>query len=369
MVETGGNVGNTMYDEILQTNDSASSLNWTPKISTYAGRLLNRGSTNCTIEVITYFGGQVAGSRQKTITLSFDPATSSPTLATGAFSCSYVNNGAIQGKDGYIQNYSLVRATFDHTKVTWWENATFKEWRVKFGTTATEIVSPQTITFRDSSAIQEDMTVTCTLVDSRGFTATYTENISMLPYVPPAIKDTTEYYRCAAGSDSKSDTGTRLALKPDITYSLLEWNSSPQNSLTFVFKWKYASANTWTTMYDSSVVPAIKHMNPDLANNTKSWNYPVADYPFEDRSYDLWLTATDTLGNTSEWKRSVPSSKHFLTSTTDWDGAAFGKVAEYADTLDIGDWDLICGNVMLKVNGQTENLSALLAQIKAALNL
>ena len=345
VVESGGNNGTTLYEETLQTTDAASSLSWTPALATYAPKLLNRGSTTCTITVQTYFGTALAGTKQKTITLSFDPADVGPTLATGCFGVAPLNEGAVSGLSGYIQGYSKARASYDSSKVTLQQGATVQEWRVQFGNATEEIVAAST-TNKDSAAVTADMTVTCTLVDSRGLTAQQAFSIMIYTYTMPSLN--ADYYRCAAGSDTQDDNGTRLALLPVVTFSSL----NNQNSITFTFKWRIVGSSTWTDKTNDA--------SPALASGTKSFFTS-----FQDNNYELWMIVTDTLGNTAEWTRSVPSSKHFLTSTTGWDGAAFGKVANYSGELDIGTWDLRCNNIIIN----NEDLGALLAQIKAALNI
>ena len=355
-VESGGNNGSTQYVEWLQQGGSGSSLNWTPALATYAPKLLNRSSTTCTITVNTYFGGALAGTKQKTITLSFDPADVGPTLATGCFGCEAVNPWVSQQITGYVQNYSKVQANFDISKVTLpaygGSSADVKEWRVKFGT-AQEVTVAKTTSSYQSDTVTGSLTVTCTLVDSRGLTASTDISVTVMQYAPPVFEAGTLYYRCADSSDTEDDNGHRLVIKPVVSFSSL----NNQNSITLAFYWRIVNTPSWTNKTNDA--------SPSLANNTKSFFTS-----FSDNNYELLLTVKDTLQtitqqNAIEWKRSVPSSLHFLTSTTGWDGAAFGKVANYSGELDIGTWDLRCNNIIIN----NEDLGALLAQIKAALNI
>lgn len=320
---------NGLGNETLQNNGTATSLTWTPALSSYASRITNASSVTAVITVYTYFGGQLSGSRTKNITLSFTAAQVGPSLATGAFSIAPYNTGVIAGLTGYIQNYSKIRATRDNSLVTYQYGASFASWRVKFGT-ATEVTG-LTGTTQDS-AVQGgtgSVTVTCTVVDTRGFTASLTFTATMTPYQMPTMQATMER------TDS---TGTPAADGAYVTVNAAALYASVDNQNTISIKLfvKLASATDFPAQglnVDDGSTPATSGTNKTFS--------PIQIFSgFSDVVYNLKLVATDSLGNSYELYETIASDKWFLNAFTDGDGAAFGKAAEYQDVLDIGDWDL-----------------------------
>ena len=116
----------------LQTQDPASTQSWTPSLATYGSSYPNQASVDCVITVDTYFGSTLAGTKTKTVTVSFTAAQVGPETSS-AFSIAPLNTGAVSGMTGYIQGYSKIRASFSAANVTLKNSATIAKWSVKFG--------------------------------------------------------------------------------------------------------------------------------------------------------------------------------------------------------------------------------------------
>lgn len=178
--------GTTETATIL-SNSSSSSTSWTPTTSNFAPKITNKKSVTCTITVKTYSGGVLFGTRTRSITLSFAENSFKPVLATGAFAIARNNTGtAVENIAGYVQNYSKIRASYTASKVTLATGATAAKWTVKFGSAAAVDVATGTTT-KDSAVqtVTGNVSVVCTLTDSRGFTASQSFTATFVSYVVP----------------------------------------------------------------------------------------------------------------------------------------------------------------------------------------
>lgn len=323
----------TSSEVTLQTQSSTSSRSWTPALSTYGSSYPNQSSVSCVITVSTYFGGVLSGTKTKTVTISFTAAQVGPS-ASSAFSIAPYNTGAVSGMTGYIQGYSKIRASFNASNVTTQYGATIAKWSVKFGSAAAVEVAAGTTT-KDSGVISAVTTVTCTVTDSRGFTASETYETTITPYENPALTATIK--RTDSNGD-EDDAGTYLRIDLAGWYSDIDG----QNTQTSVVRRKLASASS----YDSDI--AITTGSTTL-NDTRKL-YSVANFlvsGMTDAVYNVQVEITDALGNKATATAVVESQHwaiHFRNKGT---GAAFGKAAERDNELDIGNWKLTCGDVVV----------------------
>lgn len=316
----------------LQTKSSTSSRSWTPALSTYGSSYPNQSSVSCVITVDTYFGGVLSGTKTKTVTISFTAAQAGPSTSN-AFSIAPRNEGAVSGMSGYIQGYSKIRASFNSSNVTRQYGATIAKWSVKFGSAAAVDVAAGTTT-KDSGVISAVTTVTCTVTDSRGFTASETYETTITPYENPALTATIK--RTDSNGD-EDDAGTYLRIDLAGWYSDIDG----QNTQTSVVRRKLASASS----YDSDI--AITTGSTTL-NDTRKL-YSVANFlvsGMTDAVYNVQVEITDALGNKATATAVVESQHWAIHFRNKGAGAAFGKAAERDDELDIGNWKLRCDSVI-----------------------
>lgn len=324
----------TSSEVTLQTyngvDGSTSSRSWTPSLATYGSSYTDVSSVSCVITVSTYFGGVLSGTKTKTVTISFTAAQAGPTTSS-AFSIAPYNTSPIAGMTGYIQGYSKIRATYTAGNVTLKYGATVAKWSVQFGTAAAVDVVPSTTTC-DSSIISASTTVTCTITDSRGFTATETYTATITPYQNPSM--TVSAFRSDSNGDP-DDSGTYLCVDLSGLYA----DISGQNTLTVQAYSKLASAGS----YGAAVT--ITGETTTLAGTNKT--YAVTGFlisGYTDAVYDIKFVITDALGNTATATMQIESQAWAIHFRNKGAGAAIGKAAENDNRLEIpSDWEYYRG--------------------------
>ena len=315
----------------LQTQSSTSSRSWTPSLATYGSSYPNQSSVSCTITVWTYFGSTLSGSKTKTVTISFTAAQVGPTTSN-AFSIAPYNTSPISGMTGYIQNYSKIRATFNSSNVTRRYGASISKWTVKFGSASAVDVAAGTAT-KDSGTISATTSVTCTVVDSRGFTASETFTATITPYQQPEISADT--FRCD-GSGTPDDAGSYASSTISVTYA----DIASQNTMQVQIFSKLASSSTYGSGVTVSGMTTTISGTNDIDEIT---GFLVSGYA--DAVYDVKFVATDALGNTAVTTIKIASQAWALHFRNGGAGAAIGKAAERDNELDIGNWKLTCGSI------------------------
>jgi len=329
----------------LQTQSSTSSRSWTPALSTYGSSYPNQSSVSCVITVSTYFGGVLAGTKTKTVTISFTAAQAGPSTSS-AFSIAPYNTSPISGMTGYIQNYSKIRATFTSGNVTTRYGASISKWTVKFGSASAVDVAAGTST-KDSGTIAGTTTVVCTVVDSRGFTASETYTATITPYQMPTVTATA--FRCDSGGDP-DDAGTYISVDAAALYA----DIASQNTMVVQIYSKLASSSTWGAAVTITGMTTTKSGTNDTDSIT---GFLVSG--FTDAVYDVKVVATDALGNTGQIQLQIESQAWALHIRNKGAGAAFGKAAERDNELDIGDWKITCGAVSSIIKVEIASFSSL----------
>ena len=281
---------------------------------------------SCVITVDTYFGGVLSGTKTKTVTVSFTAAQAGPST-NNAFSIAPYNVDAVAGMSGYIQGYSKIRASFNSSNVTKQYGASVAKWTVKFGSAAAVDVAAGTAT-KDSGNISAVTTVVCTVVDSRGFTASETYTTTIIPYENPALTATVKRTDAAGQEDSD---GTYIRIDLAGWYSNIEG----QNTQVSAVRKKLASASSYGT--DVTITGGTTTLN-----GTRKL-YSVANFlvsGMTDAVYNVQVEITDALGNKAAVDVVVESQHWAIHFRNKGSGAALGRAAEFDGVLDVGTWDI-----------------------------
>lgn len=326
---------------ILQTfngeEGSVSSRSWTPSLETYADSYPNSKTVSCLITVQTYFGTTLSGTQTKTVGVSFTEEQVGPST-NNAFSIVPSNEDAVEDFDGYIENYSKILASFDPSNVTLQNNATIASWSVKFGSGSTNTIvwnSSDPTTDYKSDIISQDTIVICTVTDSRGFTASETYTVTIIPYQFPTIDTSVSSLKRTNSSGTETDDGTYLRVDLVTTYASVD----SQNEITVTVYKKAVSASD----YDQGTVIQSGTTTTSGTNNILTLlNYKLSG--LQDISYDVKLVVEDLLGNEIFIYTRLPSQSWALHIRSGGLGAAFGKAAEADYQLQIPDtWEYYKG--------------------------
>lgn len=284
---------------------------------------------SATATVTTYNGGTAVGTASAAVTVTADDGMR-PQISEGWATAAPYNIGAVAGLTGYIAGYSQAEISFNAAKLTQAAGAALASVTVTCSgvtSTAAPYRAPILLNAAD---------VVCTATDSRGRTATQTIRIEPMAYAPPTLSQV-QILRCTAAGVEAED-GNYYSAKATAIFSAL----GGQNTLTLTVAHKIQGGVYGTeTALTSGEAAIIGTISPDS-------------------TYQVRITATDALGNTTVSVASLPTRQWALKFRPDGQGAAFGKAAETDKALEIpADW-------IFKIGGNTltaELLASLTADI------
>lgn len=166
-------------------------------------------------------------------------------------------------------------------------------------------------------SVSGPQTWTITVRDSRGRTASTTYTETVYDYSPPSIS-TVSASRCDSLGTINEASGTYALFNAVYAYS----SANSHNTLSVVIDYKLHSGSTWTTLSTSY---------------TSGTNAVIGGGAFDaDKTYDIRLTITDSLGNSATYSVFLASVQGFALGLKN-DRARFGGVPVKAG-LQV-DWD------------------------------
>ena len=291
-------------------SDVGDAVSWTPPLS-LASEIPSATSGVCTIACNSFINGKMTGSRTCTVTLTVPstvvPVISSVTLQDtnetvaaqiGAFVKSLSTlSVAITAEGIYGSSISSYRTTLD--------GATY---------TAASFTAGKKL------SAAGDMTLTVSVTDSRGRTATYTSTVQVLDYAIPSIRRFS-VERCNADGSSAQVDGTKARFSFQGSVSPL----NNKNSFSCVVYYKLKNAEAWTQAY------AVNAASYTLAvsNQLLSQTYDALS------SYDVKIRLADHFQE-AEQAVSIGTKGVILDFLADGTGIGIGKVAETPGAIECG---------------------------------
>ena len=290
-------------------------VSWTPNIAELAPVIPNAASAVGTITLHTYncFAENpddrtLIGSKSYPVTLTV-PSSAAPSVASGWASAAWYNEGtAAASIAAFVQGYSKAKVTFDQSKITTKYGATIQSYKIACGG-VTDTASPYlTGVLTGTSA-----TITCTVTDSRGYTATGTVSVTLYPYKKPALSDVALYRADEDGTANRA--GLCIYAKATLTWS--DIGGKNNCALTGNFRLQSGSYPAAGTEMTSGVGILLT-----VAASATS-------------TYVAKITAVDSLGNTAAYEATIPTDSVAFHIREGGQGASFGKYAEEDDLLDV----------------------------------
>ena len=302
--------------ETIVTKVSTTSISWNPSVATWAPRITSAMSASCVYTLTTYCSNTVIGSATKTVTWSLPSASVAPTLSLSVVDnngyASHFNNKYIIGKSAF-----KVTATPSY----------------KYGATQSSLsISANGSTYSSSPATtgavkSGQTTISSTVKDSRGQTASASTTVTLLAYSAPGLSVNVQ--RCQ--SDGTADNNGAYC-KVTSTYTITALDNINTRSLDV--KYKKASAGTYTTV--------SRTINDYTGTDTYIFSADT------DSSYNIQVVLSDYFGSTTVTK-SVGTISVVFDLHNSGTGMAFGKVAESANLLDIA-WPVWIRNQVLRIH-------------------
>ena len=267
----------------------------------------NGTSGTAKVTVTTYSGSTKIGSAvSKNFTLTV-PATVVPTISGVTLSDGVAGLAAQFG--GYVQSKSKLSVQITAAGAL---SSTIKTYKtVVQGVTFTGASITSGLLMHSGTS-----TVTITVTDSRGRTASTTRSITVIPYVAPKITSF-QGFRCLSNGTENYE-GTYVNSAVNFTISSV----SGKNTSSYKLEYKLQSASTWTSLKSGSGYT----LNSNIISTSGAFSV--------DSSYDIRLTVSDyftTVTSTFE----IPTAFTLLDFNASGKGMAFGKVSEKTQGMEI----------------------------------
>lgn len=265
------------------------SVNWKIPLS-LAASIPNDTSGTVTVICTTYNGTANVGEESCTFTLNVpDNDTTKPTF-TMAFNPQHSLSNAFDGL--FIAGKSKVAVTFTANS----EYADIKEYSVKVGS-VTIVGNPAT---SEIITLAGQIPVVGTVTDSRGYSRTVTEYITVIPYSNPKLvpyegESSVICIRCLSDG-TVSNKGEFVLIKTDTSYSKVESDGVQRNYCRLHYRFKEESASDyssdWIDLDGTKLSYVIKTVfNLKVAYTLQVW---VEDDVGEERTYTYNIKALRT---------------------------------------------------------------------------
>lgn len=284
------------------------SYSWT--VPDLASSIPSATSGSMTVRCITKNGSTTIGTKTVSLTAKV-PSSVVPTISSVAVA--EATSGLAAQFGAYIQSKSTLSVTITAVGA---KGSTIKSYRTTFrGKTYTA----RTWT-SDILAASGTLSMTTTVTDSRGRTASKTTTVSVLAYTPPRIQ-AFSVYRCNS-EGAADDEGLYIAVR--YKYNAPSLNGG--NTASLAVQYKQSTAASYSSLLSGSGLSADTTEKP--SSPTFSSDY----------QYDLLLTVTDYFGAVATAEAKLPSGKVILDLAADGLGFAVGKTSE-RDGLEVA-WPL-----------------------------
>lgn len=266
----------------------------------------NATSGTAKVTVTTYSGSTKIGSAvSKNFTITV-PSTVVPTIS--AVSLAEAVSGIAAQFGGYVQGKSKIAVKITAAGSL---SSTIKAYKTTIQG-ANFTAASFTSGFLTKSGTS---TVTITVTDSRGRTASTTRSITVIAYAAPKITSF-QGFRCLQNGTENYD-GTYLNAAVNFTIASV----GSKNTASYTLEYKLQSATTWTALTSGSVYA--------LKQNIIS----ASGFMSTESSYDIRLSVTDYF-TTVRSILEIPTAFTLLDFNASGRGLAFGKVSELTEGIE-----------------------------------
>ncbi|MGI6120372.1 MAG: DUF859 family phage minor structural protein [Desulfosporosinus sp.] len=246
--------------------------------------MANMKSFTGTFAVTTYNGSTQIGSvSSKTATVTTTAANSGPTLSGFTFADSYATTTAITGNDQlFIQGHSKLTVT--PGTATPKNQATITNYTATCNGVSVSNTTGAALTVGPVSK-SGTVAVVLTITDSRGYTASVTQNITVLAYAKPKVNSLT--------LRRTNDIEAEMQLVFNGSISAITVDSVQKNSLLYVrYRYKATSATSYSSYV--SILSAV-------TQNGTSFSYSNLELRSlaSDQSWDVHIQIRDQLNSLS----------------------------------------------------------------------
>lgn len=221
----------------------------------------------------------------------------------------------------YIQGKSKVQATLSAEGKY---GASIRSYSMKVDRTTYGSEADYTSGFLNTAG---SITVHGYATDSRGYTGSVSQNITVIGYGNPKIMDV--YAKRCDADGNLTDSGTYLKIKAKRSYSPVVADGNQKNFCQIRYRYKSASAasySAWVTILTKNSLNSDEVITDAMLGGVLAVN----------SSYLVQVQAVDDIGGTADTTIVVPTDKVHTHKTKN--GLGLGKYCEGDNLLDVG-WD------------------------------
>lgn len=237
-----------------------------------------------TFEVTTYSGStQIGSASSKTATVTTTAANSAPTLSGFTYADSYATTTAITENDQlFIQNHSKLTVT--PGTATPKNEATIANYTATCNGVSVSNTTGAALTVGPVSK-SGTVAVVLTITDSRGYTASVTQNITVIAYASPKVNSLT--------LRRTNDIEAEMQLVFNGTISAITVDSVQKNSLLYVrYRYKATSASSYSSYV--SILSAVTQSGTSFSYSNLELRELASD-----QSWDVHIQIRDQLNSLS----------------------------------------------------------------------
>ena len=290
----------------LIADDVGTSYSWTPAV-TLAKQAPNAATVAVTLTVKTYNGSTYIGSKNLQLSLSI-PSSIIPTLSV-AISDPTGANGTY---GGYVQLRSKIQVKITASGA---QGSTIKSYSIKVGTIYSRNASSGTTGYLPNSGT---LKITCTVTDSRGRTASKTQNVTVLAYSKPTIKSIS-VARC-----NQNGTANRSGYYGKVTFSASITPLSNINTAAYAVQYREDGADSWST--------AERPAAGNFAPASVSVIFP-AD---KNKRFEARVVATDAFDSIGSSIRDIPAAYALYHLAKHLISVGIGRLCDKANAFQVG---------------------------------
>lgn len=289
--------------------DVGDSISWTPPLS-LSSQIPSATSSLCTITCETYYSGELTGTKTCYLILNV-PSSVVPSISPIALAEAV--SGISTQFGGYVQNRSKLNVTITSAGSY---GSTISSVKTSLNGTVYNGTSFTTNTLNVSGS----NTLTVTVTDSRGRSASRTSTFNVLAYAPPSLT-LFSAQRCNTDGSAVQVDGThvRISVKASAT------SVSNRNTMTCMVFYKLSTDSTW--MQATTITPS------NYAVNSTNLVLPQAYNALN--SYDIKVRVQDFFYYV-EQSVSIGTKTVLMDFYHDGSAIAFGKVAETPNAVEFG---------------------------------
>ncbi len=322
---------------LSKSTDIIASLTFTPPVS-LGDQIPNDTSGVCILTCETYNGTTLIGTTTKNITLVV-PSDSKPTVS--AVALSEATSGLAAKFGAYVQNKSTLACTITASGKY---GATIKSYKTLIDGT---YYTGQTFTTTIPISASGTIAIATTVTDSRGYSTTFSQNITVLEYAPPKINSLSAWRIDTSGNNSNE--GTRIAMAMNFAISSV----SGKNDRTYKFQYRkstdadfttFASGTASTSYNDTQKFTSAPEISIDYAYVVR---LEIEDY-FQTVVYDV----------------QIPTAFTLMDFRNTGKGMAIGKVSE-KDAFEVAMNSEFTGQVKIFAPASTEADSGFIRMYRA----